>query len=299
MKYIGAMLVAAPLVCSAASQNLANQVSCTGTLTTDSTNGLQIDCTGSLTLVGGSLTSDSSIKLTASDTLFLDNITVTAPTINLSGGNTVSIGNSVKIDISNLNINVMGNSTLVDPVSGALPNGVVLTASGGDNVRPIIDPGVIIHGPIVRFPEPVIQLQVGGGSCSSSGIPSVFQIVESGTRFCADGKKDYHQIWFLRTTAECHTAPTNFEIAPTQDFPTDDSTQNITADCHNNGAENSSCFISDATEGSTNLTQPTAGRLTLKWGRNGKIHKLVGHIIEKSLDGCHSESTLKFIKKID
>ncbi len=312
LKYLAALIAVAPLVCSAASQINADQVTCSGTQTTDSTNGLQIDCVGSLTVVGGSLVSDSFIKLTATDALYLDSITVTAPTIDLAGA-TISYSGTAKFDSTNLTAN--NRSVVPVPVSGSLSlpsgstggrisisgngSGSLALTNGGGSTNGSISAGARGRIPLAGNGSGSITLANGaGGVCSSSGVPSVFQVVESGTHYCAGHKNAFHRIKFFRTTAECHTAPTSFEIASTQDFPQDGSTQSKIAECSNIGTGNSSCVLYDAIDGSGNLVQPYAGRLALKWGRNGKIHSLEGHVIEKTLDGCHSESTLKFVRRI-
>jgi hypothetical protein len=272
---------------------------------------LQIDCVGSLTIVGGSLTSDSFIKLTASDALYFDKITITAPNITLTG-NTISSSTSTKFDTLNINLTANGKPTLTCPFSGHLSGSTVtvlnskgLTLTWVDNatnvgrgcdLNAIGGTGAVITNSGVLYPGGAITLS--SGQCSSTGVPSVFKMVESGTRYCAGFKSAFHQVRFLRTTAECHTAPSSFEIAPTQDFPSDSSTQSKAAECSNINTSKSSCVLYEATGGNSNSSQPYAGRLAVKWGRNGEISRLSGHIIEKSLDGCHSESTLKFIKKI-
>lgn len=308
VKCIAVIAAAVPLVCSAASQNNAEQVTCSGTQTTDTTNGLQIDCVGSLTIVGGSLTSDTFIKLTASDALYLDNITVKAPSVNLDGA-TISVGSAAKIDSANsyvsAGISLMignqlaggaawGGNSLNNYSSGSvLTNGSISIGAGGIRGKEAIT--LTGNNSIPTTPWTITTI-VEGKSCTQSGAISVFKTVESGTRFCAGSKKAFHRVQFLRATAECRVAPGSFDIAATQDFPWD-TTQTKVAECNDIGGGNSSCALYD-TSNSSNTAQLYAGRLALKWGRDGDIHGLSGRIIEKTADGCHSESTLKLVKRM-
>lgn len=75
--------------------------SCSGTQATiigDVTGPLSIGCDGSLSLIGGSIHSDTSIMLAADETLTLVDLTLSAPQIDLSGAS-IYIGNSVDMDL--------------------------------------------------------------------------------------------------------------------------------------------------------------------------------------------------------
>jgi hypothetical protein len=79
----------------------------------------------------------------------------------------------------------------------------------------------------------------------------------------------------------------------------DSSTIQSTAQCSDVGGMLSSCLLYDAVDGGSNpISQPSVGRLELKWGKKGDLRKLEARIIEKTSDDCHSESTLKFVKKM-
>lgn len=341
MKNIAAIIAAAPMMAYAASQINAEQVTCSGTQTTDTTNGLQIACAGSLTIFGGSLTSDEDINLTASDALYLDAVTLTtAKNISLTGSS-VSVGSNAKLDGQQLTINSTQDCVNAGLIAGALNcntnivnTGVIGGSVVTDNnhlvlpVRPgsLGDNGVVPVGNITGTPGAAIS--VGGWSdssiiprdvtlvgiangektvinyggraaCQATGVPAIFKMIEAGSRYCAGGKTQFHQVRFLRTTAECHNLPGTVELAPTQDFPMDSSTIQSTAQCSDVGGMLSSCLLYDAVDGGSNpIQQPSVGRLELKWGKKGDLRKLEARIIEKTSDDCHSESTLKFVKKM-
>jgi len=346
LKYIPAVIAAAPMMACAASQINAEQVTCSGTQTTDTTNGLQIDCLGSLTIFGGRLISDEDIKLTASDALYLDLITVRTPKNISLTGNSVSLGNNAKLDgyqvtvnskmdcanagviVGELdcNTNIVNSGVIVGGIrtpgtingvislnpgftnggnNGAAGGAISFDSTGSTNGGNIIARGTT-NGGIVSstngasagsgfwiFNPPGVDLS--GSTCQPTGAPSVFKLIEDGTRYCASGKTRFHQVRFIRTTAECRTLPTSFEMAATSDFPPADTTLR-SAQCTDDAGLNSSCLIYDAVDGSGNPIQPSAGRLDLKWNKNGALQKLEGRIIEKTADDCYSESSLKFVK---
>ncbi len=105
---IGAMLLF-PFSAHAISDIDVPIMSCSGAETSNLTSFLSLSCAGNLSLSGGSLFSDSKIVLTATGSMTLDNLNMTAPNIDLSG-NSLVFGSGVSIDASNsMTINAGGN----------------------------------------------------------------------------------------------------------------------------------------------------------------------------------------------
>ena len=83
---------------SISSSSIVNS-NCSGTLTSSLLDGASFACAGNFKLDGGSITSDSVINISADGDLFLDNLTLTAPNVNLSNlTGMLNIGNSVVIN---------------------------------------------------------------------------------------------------------------------------------------------------------------------------------------------------------
>ncbi|HQT25960.1 MAG TPA: PEP-CTERM sorting domain-containing protein [Burkholderiales bacterium] len=96
---IGALLLT-PLSAHAVSDIDVPTMSCSGAETSDLTSFLSLSCAGNLSLAGGSLFSDSKIVLTATGSMTLDNLRMTAPNIDLNGGSVV-LGSGVSFDTGN------------------------------------------------------------------------------------------------------------------------------------------------------------------------------------------------------
>ena len=88
MRYLMILLVAyalSPALANASPGLSVENLVCQGTETTDISDVLSIDCSGDLALLGGSITADSKILITAIGTLTLDDLLLSAPEISLSG----------------------------------------------------------------------------------------------------------------------------------------------------------------------------------------------------------------------
>lgn len=95
------LLALFPIAASATSISSSSIVNsnCSGILTSSLLDGASFACAGNFTLDGGSITSDSVINILADGDLFLDNLTLTAPNVNLSNlTGMLKIGNSVVIN---------------------------------------------------------------------------------------------------------------------------------------------------------------------------------------------------------
>jgi hypothetical protein len=299
LKSLVALLAVIPLAGFAAAQNNAEQVTCSGTQTTDMTNGLQIDCVGSLTIYGGSLTSDGDIKLTASDVLDLEAVTLTTTKNIILIGNGVSIGRNVAVNANHLFATNIVNNGIISQ-SGVLPTCVnTIPSSATISVGGWVDPNPNFRQQVCSLTGINSDQVVSTSLCQATdNNPPIFKIIEVGTRYCSSGKTRYHQVRFLRAEgAACHTLPSTVELAPTQDFSMGSTTER-TAQCSDTGATHSSCLLYDAINGSATPIQPSAGRVDLTWSKNGNLQKVEGRIIEQTSADCHSESTLKFIKKM-
>jgi filamentous hemagglutinin family protein len=78
------LLALLPNAANASSYSSIANTNCSGDLTISVLDGASFACAGNLTLDGGFVTSDSLINISADGNLFLDNLTLTAPTISFS-----------------------------------------------------------------------------------------------------------------------------------------------------------------------------------------------------------------------
>ncbi|MBY0578313.1 MAG: hypothetical protein K2P57_04615 [Burkholderiales bacterium] len=106
----GVLFLLPPVADAASTISVAN-MSCSGAQTSSLVNFLSLNCTGDLSLIGGTLASDSKIVLTASGSLTLDNLLVSAPQIDLTA-NTMTLGSGASFNAGNsMNIYAPGNSS--------------------------------------------------------------------------------------------------------------------------------------------------------------------------------------------
>lgn len=141
-------------------------ISCSGTQATiigDVTGPLSIGCDGSLSLIGGSIHSDTSIMLAADETLTLVDLTLSAPQIDLSGAS-IYIGSSVDMGLgSSVDMELRPTA----PVGGGRP-----TPGGMDLLAGISAGGqVTLHG----------GGGSGGGNLGSTGIAGSISLRPGGT----------------------------------------------------------------------------------------------------------------------
>ena len=120
-----------------------SSMSCSGSLSSSLVGDASYICLGDLSVIGGNIISDSKVFLKADGMLFLDNISLNAPFIELTALNGgVSFGNGVVLTAStNLTIN-----SGITPVTGGITQPVIINSpllSGGSLITlttPIPEP---------------------------------------------------------------------------------------------------------------------------------------------------------------
>jgi hypothetical protein len=156
---LSALLLSASV--HAASTASIGSISCSGSQSfIDLTNGANLSCDGNFSLIGGSINSETAITISAFGDLFLDNLTISAPLVNLttrSGVLTFSNGVSI-LSSGTINIDT-GNTT---PPRIALTPGATLTLPGRTNGT---------GGTITLSPGGNIDLRSGGRLTLVSSVP--------------------------------------------------------------------------------------------------------------------------------
>lgn len=116
-------------------------VSCSGSQSFDLTNGAMLSCDGDFSLIGGSIDSDLGITISAFGSLFIDNLILSAPLIQLKAlSGVLTLGDGVSMTADSINVDV-GNTTSprITLVPGARLNlpgreSGIPTGSGGEIV---------------------------------------------------------------------------------------------------------------------------------------------------------------------
>ena len=145
-----------PLTASAISSAVVQvgRMDCSGDLSVRTTDSVALGCTGSFSLSGGRIVSDSSIDIFAGNTLTLDKLSIEAPQIRLNSGTIlIKAGSEIIINTDD------GSRILLSGFSDA-----TLSLSGWNDFRPG-DAGGIVHQ------QEGVLLPLTGGSISV--IPAV------------------------------------------------------------------------------------------------------------------------------
>jgi PEP-CTERM motif len=155
-----------PIAASAVSLSSVGSVDCADSVRVSfSDTASSFNCSGNFLLSGGSIFSDFGIVITSSGSLSLDNLSITAPFVELSAGNGVlSIGNGVSINtnsfLSSLGYGAITGLTLSPSAS--------ITVGAGDAVR------VLSYADLVQSINPgpgAITSLVGGEIVLISAVP--------------------------------------------------------------------------------------------------------------------------------
>lgn len=165
-----------PISANALSTSSIGNTNCSGSLTTSLLNGASFACAGNLTLDGGFITSDSLINISADGDLFVDNLTLTAPTVtftNLSG--TLTIGSAVVVNTSGAIIQGSQDSILnwskfnIPQGSG----GAVLVIGDGGDLKVGAGSGYVLNPgnntPVVGGILTIIGSGIGSGNITTTG----------------------------------------------------------------------------------------------------------------------------------
>lgn len=124
----------------AASNANITTISCSGSSSFDLTNGAMLSCDGDFSLIGGSIDSDTGITISSVGSLFLDDLRLSAPVVEmktLTGVVSVAEGVSINainaINWSTFDIGTSPRLTVAQPGDlTALERGTVTVSTGGD-----------------------------------------------------------------------------------------------------------------------------------------------------------------------
>ena len=138
-------------VAYAASTATFSSMSCSGSLTTSLIGDASFICAGDLSVTGGSIISDSKVLLKSDGMLFIDNISLNAPFIELLALNgSVTFGNGVILSASS---NITINSGIA-PAVGDINQPILVNA-------PFLNGGKIVLTPSVPEPESYAMILLG------------------------------------------------------------------------------------------------------------------------------------------
>ena len=185
-RFLLGALLCLPFVAHAASFASIESARCTGTLSSSLAAEASYLCTGDLFLVGGSITSGAAVVLHADGALFLDRLSITAPTIDLwSFGGTVTVGSGASLRFAGGAPVAIARPVVVPPrvtlptgsdTLQVFPGGDVSLVGGG---RVSLVDGGPTRGPIAG-PTPgggVVQIIAGGGIVLSGRAGSTGSLV--------------------------------------------------------------------------------------------------------------------------
>lgn len=177
---------------AASNANIAT-ISCSGSQSFDLTNGAMLSCDGDFSLIGGSIDSDTGITISAVGSLFLDDLRLRAPVVELKTlTGAVSVAKGVSINVSNwttfdidtssgLTVAQPGDLTLLERRAGTVSTGgeislgqpgqITLRNGGGIVVRQRGDIDLSIGGQIVLNGGGQILVNGGGNLALVSSVP--------------------------------------------------------------------------------------------------------------------------------
>lgn len=153
---------------SSASANATAMVSlmnCSGDLTVSLLDAASFSCTGSLSLSGGAIFAESRVEISADGALWLDNLSIAAPFVELVSLDRIAIGQGVIINASSstggaVTIRSGGNISLVD--SAPWPNRF---SAGGS-----ISLGLGEHGARIPLPGGDVLIAIGQPIAAGAGV---------------------------------------------------------------------------------------------------------------------------------
>jgi PEP-CTERM motif len=184
------LLAVLPVVANAAATSSIGTTNCVGDFSVSLLGDATFSCSGSLTMTGGTVTSDSLISIVSNGDLFLDNLSFTAPNISFSvlsglmtiGSGVVFNGSSVTLASNGGPVNgrtfPLGGSISSDPNAGSIVlgagrttnlgagSGYVFTpstnlpAAGGTLVLGSGSGGLIINAVVDPFPPAIVLAAV-------------------------------------------------------------------------------------------------------------------------------------------
>lgn len=158
-----AAILLLPLSAAAASGSTIGSLSCSGSPAISLLDAASFACTGDLVLSGGTITSDLAVIIAADGSLSLDNISISAPSVQFTAwGGQLSIGDGVSISSDSF---LGGVGPGVTPIVTVSPGATITVGRGagelvigsGDILRsinaPIVGGGDVTLAPPIPEPE--------------------------------------------------------------------------------------------------------------------------------------------------
>lgn len=131
------VLSLASTICHAMPSTNIDRMECSGTQTSSLSDVLSLSCSGDFSLIGGNIIADSKILISSIGALTLENLSITAPEVELIAGSFLSLGSSVSITTNSIYAGI-GNGSILHYVS---PSATI--SIGGEMNRPL-DSGYIL-----------------------------------------------------------------------------------------------------------------------------------------------------------
>ena len=157
MRLLGVLFF--PIVAHSAAFSNIGTTSCSSSLSLSVFEEASFLCAGNLSLIGGSITSDSRVVIRANGTLSIDNVSITAPRIDLSSQEgTLYVSGGTSLGFASLSLESRAGIIHVLPSTGM--GGVVQIAEGGDIS---LSNGFLIPRPLVAIDGGRLSLTGGGG----------------------------------------------------------------------------------------------------------------------------------------
>lgn len=148
-----------PFVAHSASFSSVGTTTCSSSLSLTLFEEASFLCAGDLSLIGGSITSDSRVVIRAEGSLFLDNVSITAPQIDLSSlDGSIDVGRGTSLGFGSLSSGRIAITARMNPSTGI--GGTLQIAEGGDIS---LSNGFHLPRPLVAIEGGRISLTSGGG----------------------------------------------------------------------------------------------------------------------------------------
>lgn len=117
-------------------------VTCSGSLTSDIADVITMNCTGDFSLVGGTVSADSKVLFSSFGAFTLDNLSITAPEIALVADSLLSLGPGVTLDAPGGSITLEASPLNIDEGADITASATISTGDGSiTNMR---DPGGVL-----------------------------------------------------------------------------------------------------------------------------------------------------------
>jgi hypothetical protein len=142
---VAALVIFSPHAFATSVVNVQSTV-CSGTESANVTGPIVISCVGDLSLYGGTLADTSSIFLSATGTLTLDSLTISAPQIQFSSGSSLTLGSGVTL--VGTSVSLVGNASGTIPAVSIATGAIILGPGSSDPGPLVVSGGGFLAGPV-------------------------------------------------------------------------------------------------------------------------------------------------------